>query len=120
MAITQEWNATRKHITAILNGTKLKFSKKDDLVEYDYSKEGIIQPGHKKLPSPLLYSAFLPSFNGLGGGTFTYIDSLEKSYKLLHRNLLASQLYFLVNKKIRCIIETKKIPKVSDSRANDD
>ena len=120
MAITQEWNANRENIKAILNGAKLKFEIKDDLVEYDYEKKGIISQGHEKLPSPTLYSAFLPPFNGLGGGSKIQIDSLDMTYRVTHRNLVVHQLYFLTNKKIRCLVETNKIPKVSEIKATDD
>lgn len=120
MGITQGWNATRKHIKEILGGAKIKFLLKDDLVEYDYRKYGIMKPGHKKLPSPILYSAFLPPFNGLGGGTYEYIDSTDMAYKVLHRNLSAAQLYALSHKKLRCIVETSRIAKMGVSKGEDE
>lgn len=120
MGITQGWNATRKHVKEILNGSKLKFSLKDDLVEYDYRRQGLIKSGHEKLPTPILYSTFLPPFNGLGGGSYEYTDTSEMTYKVFHRNLLAAQMYYLSHKKLRCLVETTRIPKVSDIKGEDE
>ena len=119
IAITQAWNSIRGHIRAGLNGEQPKFTISDPLIEYDYHKMGIMRQGHNKLPAPTLYSSFLPPYNGLGGGTEIYIDSSEMSYRVTHRNLLAAQLYYLSNKKLRNIVETSRIPKTTEIEGND-
>lgn len=111
MAITYSHNTTEENITAILNGAKIQFAKKDDLVEYDYQKNGLMKRGHEKLPAPILYSAFLPPFLGLGSGTTTYTDSAEMSYRATYRNFPTVYLYKLTNKKLRLLVETKRVSK---------
>ena len=81
IASTNSYNATREHVTKILDGENALLSQKTDLMldGFNIKKNNLIQKGHPSL-KPMFYSAFFRSNHGFGRGGSTQIDTLDELF----------------------------------------
>ena len=118
-AITNGSNANYENVKSALEGNELKLLKKEDIIGYNVSKNGLIKQGHDKLPAPKYYSVFMPFHSGIGSGTYINEDSISNTFRCTHRNLSIPRLYKLASLQKRIVIETDNIPKTESLIKND-
>jgi len=93
IAITGGENATAENVQKLLNGEKLNFAEKKDLIGYDIAKDPFIKPAHDFLPPLNYYSVFMNYYAGIGGGFQQKDDSLNHLCRYQYRNANIFQLY---------------------------